>query len=116
MKIGALYLGERCVLPRVRRAVAALDRMRGLLALPPLQGGEGLLIESCSSVHTIGMRYSLDLAFIDRHWVVRKLVYGVRPFRLSAGLGSVRTLETSAGELRRLSLNRGDVLSWREAA
>ncbi len=116
MKTGAIYLGERCLLPKVWKAVTTMDRMRGLLARPPLDEREGLLIEPCGSVHTIGMSYSLDLMFLDQGWRIRKLVYGLKPLRFAAALGAMRTLETAAGALAPLGLKKGDVLSWRETA
>lgn len=116
MKVGALYLGERCLLPRVWRADSAWERARGLLGRPPLAADEGFWIDPCASVHTIGMRYPLDLAFVDGDGRVRKLVYGLPPLRLANGFGARSTLETSTGVLARCGLRPGDVLDWREAA
>ena len=116
MKSGALYLGERCLLPRVWKTTTAMDRMRGLLARPPLKEDEGLLIEPCGSVHTVGMRYSLDLMFLGRDWKIKKIVHGLAPLRLSVGFGAFRTLETAAGVLAGMALRKGDVLVWREAS
>jgi uncharacterized membrane protein (UPF0127 family) len=91
-----------------------MDRMRGLLGRPALNEGEGLIIEPCGSVHTLGMRYSLDLIFLDQGWKIREFVYGLRPLRLAANLGAVRTLEMAAGVLPPLALSKGDVVTWRE--
>ena len=114
MKLGALYADGRCVLPRVWKTTTAWDRLRGLLGRPPLAAGEGLLIEPCASVHTFGMGYALDLAFIDASWRVSKLVTGLRPARLAAGLGAARTLELAAGGLAQAGLRAGETLTWRE--
>ncbi len=48
-------------------AVAADPRTRllGLAGLRRERVGEGLLIPRCASVHTFGMRFDLDLAFLD---------------------------------------------------
>lgn len=40
-------------------------RLLGLAFLDRDSAGHGLLIERCSSVHTFGMRFSLDLVFLD---------------------------------------------------
>lgn len=114
MKMAALFLGERCLLPRVWRADNAWERARGLLGRPQLKADEGFWIEPCASVHTIGMRYPLDLAFIDDDGRVRKLVYGLPPLRWANGFGAHSTLETSTGVLAGCGLRQGDVLSWRE--
>jgi hypothetical protein len=40
-------------------------RLLGLAWLSPERAGAGLLIPRCSSVHTFGMRFPLDLVFLD---------------------------------------------------
>ncbi|HEY3430961.1 MAG TPA: DUF192 domain-containing protein [Rhodocyclaceae bacterium] len=114
MKLGAVYCRKRCVLPRVWKADKAWDRARGLLFRPPLVAGEGLWLEPCGSVHTIGMSYALDLAFIDEDGVVRKRVDALLPLRVSMSIAACVTLETAADELSRLGIAVGDHLEWRE--
>lgn len=46
--------------PRTRR-----ERARGLLGRTSLEPTAGLLLERVRSVHTIGMRFSLAVAFLD---------------------------------------------------
>jgi uncharacterized protein len=40
-------------------------RLLGLAGLPLERAGAGLLIPRCRSVHTFGMRFPLDLVFLD---------------------------------------------------
>ena len=40
-------------------------RLLGLACLDLTEAGSGLLIPRCSSIHTFGMRFSLDLYFLD---------------------------------------------------
>jgi uncharacterized membrane protein (UPF0127 family) len=47
-------------------ATTWLSRALGLALLPRERAGAGLLIPDCRSVHTVGMRFRLDLLFIDR--------------------------------------------------
>src|ERR1700741_4358634 len=49
-------------------AVAAgiRPRLLGLARLDRAEAGRGLLIPRCASVHTFGMRFALDLVFLDR--------------------------------------------------
>ena len=42
------------------------SRLLGLAHLDGDEAGAGLLIPRCSSVHTFGMRFPLDLVFLDR--------------------------------------------------
>ena len=106
----------RCVLPTVWRTASAWERMRGLLGRPALRAGEGLWIEPCSSVHTVGMRYPLDLAFVDRAGVVRRTVAALAPLRFAAAPAAVATLELAPGSLASVGLTEGAHLQWREAA
>ena len=118
MKLGAVYAGEpgRCLVPKVWRAASPWEKMRGLLGRPPLADGEGMLIEDCAMVHTFGMRYRLDLAFLDPQGRVCKLVPALPPARCAASLGAGATLELAPGALAQLGLKVGDRLTWREAA
>ena len=60
----------------LRRTETMLERMRGLLGRPPLRPGQALLIDDCNMVHTIGMRYAIDVVFVDRE-VMRDPQHGV---------------------------------------
>jgi len=42
------------------------SRLLGLALLARDRAGTGLLIPHCRSVHTVGMRFRLDLLFLDR--------------------------------------------------
>lgn len=113
MKLGAIYAGERCVVPRVWQAASYWERMRGLLGRPQLQADEGMLIADCGMVHTVGMRYPLDIAFIDRNGQVRKLVRALAPRRMAGSLGACMTLELAPGAADTLGLRVGDRLQWK---
>ncbi len=57
--------------PRGDRFVAEVpsalaERLRGLLGRDRLPRGRALLIERARSVHTIGMRFEITVAFLDR--------------------------------------------------
>jgi hypothetical protein len=107
--------GGRRLLPRVWRASSAWERLRGLLGRAPLKADEALLIEPCSSVHTFGMRYPIDLAYLDRDGRVLRIVPRVRPLRLSARPGARATLEMAPGAAEAIGLRAGQRLEWRDA-
>lgn len=50
---------------RFPMAVGVRARLLGLTHLDRGEAGPGLLIPRCSSVHTFGMRFALDLYFLD---------------------------------------------------
>lgn len=47
-------------------ATSFRSRLLGLTWCDRAQAGAGLLIPRCSSVHTFGMRFELDVYFLDR--------------------------------------------------
>ena len=70
-------IAERC-----RVASSLAERTVGLLATPQLPAGEGLLIERTQSIHMFFMRYPIDVAFVDGGGTVRRVVSGLRPWRV----------------------------------
>jgi uncharacterized membrane protein (UPF0127 family) len=59
-----------------------LSRLFGLALLPRERSGPGLLIPRCRSVHTFGMRFALDLLFLDADQRVIQLRRAVPSGRL----------------------------------
>ena len=91
----------RLVVVFVARAAWAHHRMRGLLFHPAPPKGHALLIERCNAVHTLGMRYPLDLVFLDRERRVARVCANVRPgrFFVHGGARAASVLEAAAGWL-----------------
>jgi uncharacterized protein len=63
-------------------ATTRLSRVLGLALLTRERAGAGLLIPGCRSVHTFGMRFPLDLLFLDRESRVIEIRRNVPPGRL----------------------------------
>jgi uncharacterized membrane protein (UPF0127 family) len=79
--------------------VARSRRLRLLgLALrgrpPPARA---LLIPRCRSVHTLGMRFALDLVWLDRHGRVLGIDESVPPWRVRSRRDAAAVLEVPAG-------------------
>jgi len=79
------------------RAIPVADgfrsRLLGLAGLRREQAGPGLLIPRCASVHTFGMRFELDLVFLDRHQRPLAVRSRVPPGRLAWHRGAAAVLE-----------------------
>ena len=65
-------------------ADTSAKRQKGLLGRDDLPAGEGLWIVPCEGVHTCGMRFPIDVVYLDRKKRVRKLRSAMTPWRLSA--------------------------------
>ncbi len=68
-------------------------RLRGLSRRDRADAGPGLLIPRCSSVHTFGMRFPLDVYFLDTEGLVISARLRVPPWRVVWQRGAVAILE-----------------------
>ncbi|HVT95614.1 MAG TPA: DUF192 domain-containing protein [Bryobacteraceae bacterium] len=95
-----------------RTAVAgsSAERRKGLLGRDCLEPGSGLLIVPCESVHSFGMRFPIDVVYLDRNRKVRKVRENMVPRRFSADLLAHSVLELPAGTIRRTHTQPGDQL------
>lgn len=82
---------------RVRLARGFFARARGLLGTRSLAPDAGLLIPRCSAVHTFGMRYPIDLLFLDHDATVVAIHPAVPPWRIRRLPGAAAVLEVAAG-------------------
>jgi uncharacterized membrane protein (UPF0127 family) len=90
-------------------------RRKGLLGRDGLSAGEGLWILPCEAVHTFGMRFPIDLVYLDRKHQVKKVRSDVPPWRLSACLSAHSVLELASGTIRRTETRPGDRLEFAAA-
>ena len=82
---------------RIETATTRAARLRGLARRAALAEGEGLCIPRCRSVHTFGMRFALDLVWLDRRGEVVRVDRGVPPRRVSSCLRARSVVEVGAG-------------------
>ncbi len=68
-------------------------RLLGLALLPRDRAGPGLLIPRCRSIHTFGMRFPIDVLFLDERGRVIELRRAVAPCRVIRCPGAMAVLE-----------------------
>lgn len=71
-------------------------RLLGLAMLDAERAGTGLLIPRCRSVHTFGMRFPLDVFFLDPEDVVLEVRMGLPPRRVARCAAATAVLELPA--------------------
>jgi hypothetical protein len=87
-----------------RKGLVGRDGIDGALLLPSARMG----------VHTIGMRFELDVAFCDHDMVVRRVVC-MKPLRMSRpSFRAPCVLEAEGGAFGRWGLQIGDHLEIKE--
>jgi uncharacterized membrane protein (UPF0127 family) len=82
--------------PHVFVAGTFRARLFGLAWLADLPGDCGLLIPRCSSIHTFGMRFAVDVTFLDADRAVLRELKAVPPRRIARCRGAVAVLERRA--------------------
>ncbi len=84
-------------------------RIRGLIGRSSLEPGEGLLLLGTKGIHTLGMRFAIDVLFLnDDGWVIH-LIHALKPFRVSPFFKhSAMVLELPAGTLQETGTQVGD--------
>ena len=96
---------KRCLM-----ATNSALRFRGLLGKKELPAGEGILLRPCASVHTMFMRFPIDVVFCDADLRVLAVAPAVPKWRLRGHRGAKVAIELPAGEAIRRSLAVGTPL------
>jgi len=92
-------------------ADTSASRRKGLLGRSELKSGEGLYLTPCEWLHTFGMRFEIDVAFLSSTGQVLAVHHALKPNRLSRlVLRAYGALELPAGILRATSTERGDII------
>ena len=85
------------------------DRMKGLIGRDYLEKGESLWIRPCNSVHTLGMKFPIDVLFLDFENRVVGVSERISPNRISKFVFKAKSvLELPAGTLSATVTKVGD--------
>jgi uncharacterized membrane protein (UPF0127 family) len=85
----------------IHEANTLASRLLGLAWLRSLPSGHALLIPDCRSVHTFGMRFAIDVAFLDESGRAIRVERAVRRRRVLVCRGAFAVIEAPAGEVGR---------------
>mgnify|MGYP002622247701 CR=1 FL=1 len=84
----------------------------GLMGKKSLSKETGLLIAPCQSIHMMFMRFSIDAVYIDKNFVIKKIVRNLKTWTgISICISAWGVIEINAGEAERLNLKVGEKLS-----
>jgi len=90
-------------------------RLRGLLGRKSLPEGEGLILVGEKSIHTLFMRFPIDVLYIDKDYRVIRVDENMVPFRLGPFVTqSAYVLEVPVGTIVATDTRVGDQLRFEE--
>lgn len=96
---------------KIEKADTFFKRLRGLIGRKNLPPEYGLMIVPCNSIHMLFMRFAIDAIFIDKNFVIKKIVPNLKTwFGISFCFNAWGVVEVTAGEAERLNLKVGERL------
>lgn len=93
-------------------ADTSATRRTGLLKHQTLEPGQGLLIVPCEGVHTIGMKFPIDVVFLNKKKKILKIRPDMGKWRMSLCLRAHSVLELPSGMVDKTGTRVGDELAW----
>lgn len=97
---------------RTEVAGTFLRRVVGLIGRSGIREGDALLIVPCQAIHTLFMRFPVDILFLDRSMRVVRVLENLPPFTVGRVCARAScALELRAGSVRRGSVRVGDQLA-----
>ncbi len=86
-------------------------RLVGLLGRSGLEPGDGLLLRGEQAIHMLGMRFAIDVVYLDAEGHVLRALNSLAPWRLGPFVRKSRdVLELPAGTLSATGTCEGDEL------
>lgn len=96
---------------KVRKADNFLTRLVGLLKRNQLGPEEALWLMPSKGIHTIGMKFPIDVVFLNKEFYVLGLISGMHPYRVSGvHMRGYSVIELPNGTIRKSSTEIGDQL------
>lgn len=99
-----------CVATITRVADRFFSRLKGLLGTESLAEGAALVITPCSSIHTFGMAYPIDVLFIGDDNKVLRIISSFSPGRAACCGNSRCVIELPSGAAAVSQTQVGDVI------
>jgi uncharacterized protein len=97
---------------RAQIADTSKTRKTGLLKHQRLESGEGLWITPCEGVHTVGMKFPIDVLFLDKKRKVVKIRAAMPRWRMAMSLWAHSVLELPSGTVAATKTSAGDQLEF----
>jgi uncharacterized membrane protein (UPF0127 family) len=99
---------NEAIASEVTLALTRASRRQGLLQHESLDVEAALVLSPCWAIHTMFMRFAIDVIFVDTNGTAIRIVRELAPWRIAAAYGAQSTIELAAGSLRVRDVQIGD--------
>lgn len=86
------------------------ERLLGLTIYNTHPEKLAFMLPNCKLIHTFGMKYSIDLIFIDQNYVVTEIFEHVPACKIQGAFFASHTIELEAGSIRKNRISKGDLI------
>ena len=94
---------------KVRKADNFLTRLVGLLKRTQLGPEEALWLMPSKGIHTVGMKFPIDVVFLNKEFFVVGLISGMLPYRVSSvHMRGYSVIELPSGTIKKSRTEIGD--------
>jgi uncharacterized protein len=102
---------NQVIVDQLEIADSPSSRRRGLLGHTPLGLRDGMLIQPCRWIHMFGMKFAIDVLYLNRAGTVVALTESLPPGRIDRPvLRAYGVVEMAAGAIRHHGIRKGDIL------
>jgi uncharacterized membrane protein (UPF0127 family) len=104
---------NRILVGNLTVADSFLTRLKGLLGKSSLGINDGLLLKQCKGVHTFGMKFSIDVIFLNRDNRIVEIIHNLKPNRITPIYSAADSvLELPAHKVSDAGLSKGDLVDF----
>ncbi len=91
-------------------AKSFFQKLKGLMFSEKMDGFDGMLFYGTNAIHTCFMNYKIDIVFMNKNNIVKKIYRGMKPWRHTRMVFSAsRALELADGQMP-MDVREGDEL------
>jgi len=110
MNVLSCYKGNICLSDTVFVPKTFWQRTKGLLGKNKINDKQFYCFFNCSSVHMFGMKFSIDLVYLNHQYEIVKLVHSLKPWRVSVCFKAAHVIEMKDGIIEFYGLVIGEKL------
>lgn len=106
---------DETIAEHVEVAVSRKTRRKGLLGRTVFAPASAMVLAPCAAIHTMFMRFAIDVIFVDEDGRALRIVQALRPWRIAVAPFAHAVIELPANVVRGYRVSVGDRLYLRDA-